>query len=121
MKKKMSDGEKLLVGVGVGLGLIGLYYLTAGYGDENNAALIPDSLENHIDRVVNTLNANVGKEWGYQGAEALKFILRKALPPYLVALVDVVYTVEQETRRVHITGDIKRRRAVAMATGLGLA
>ena len=44
MGQKMSDGEKLLVGVGVGLGLIGLYYLTAGYDRENNAALIPDSL-----------------------------------------------------------------------------
>jgi hypothetical protein len=121
MAKKMSDSEKLLVGVGVGLGLIGLYYLTAGYDQENNAALIPDPLEDRIDRVVNSLNANVGKEWGYQGAETLKVILRRALPPYLVALVDVVYAVEQESLRVRMASDTKRRRAVAIATGLGLA
>lgn len=121
MGKKMSDGEKLLVGVSVGLGLIGLYYLTAGYDQENNAALIPDSLEDRIDRVVNTLNANVGKEWGYQGAETLKVILRRALPPYLVALVDIVNTVEQESLRMRMTSDTKRLRAVAMATERGLA
>ena len=121
MGKKMSDGEKILVGVGVGLGLIGLYYLTAGYDRENNAALIPDSLEDRIDHVVNILNANVGKEWGYKGAETLKFILRRALPPYLVALIDVVYAVEQESLRVRMASDTKRRRAVAMAMAWGIA
>lgn len=121
MAKKMSDADKLLVGVGVGLGLIGLYYLTAGYDRENNAAFIPDTLEDRIDRVVNTLNASVGKEWGYQGAETLKFILRRALPPHLVALVDVVYTVEQESLRVRMDSDTKLRHAVAVATARGLA
>jgi len=120
MGKKMSDGEKLLVGAGIGLGLIGLYYLTAGYDRENNAAFIPDSLEDRIDRVVNTINAQVGKEWGYQGAETLKLILRGALPPYLVALVDVVYTIEQESRRIRMDSDTKRRRAAMMASARGL-
>lgn len=121
MAKKMSDGDKLLVGVSVGLGLIGLYYLTAGYDQENNAALIPDSLENRIDRVVNTINASVGKDWGYHGAATLKFILRSALPPHLVALVDVVYAVERESLRIRMASDTKRRRAVMLATALGLA
>jgi hypothetical protein len=121
MAKKMSDGDKLLVGVSVGLGLIGLYYLTAGYDQENNAALIPDSLENRIDHLVNTLNANVGKEWGYEVAETLKVILRRALPAHLVALVDVVYAVERESLRVRMASETKRRRALAIATARGFA
>jgi hypothetical protein len=121
MGKKMSDGEKLLVGVGVGLGLIGLYYLTAGYDRENNAALIPDSLEARIDRVVGTLNTQVGKNWGNFGAEVLKAVLRKSLPGPLVALVDVVYAVELEAKRVRMTSFTKRQRAFQIATRRGLS
>jgi hypothetical protein len=121
MAKKMSDGDKLLVGLGVGLGLIGLYYLTSGYDRENNAVLIPDSLEDRIDRVVDTLNTSIGKQWVYQGAEMLRFILRKSLPPQLVALVDVVYAVEHEALRVRMASDTKKRRAVVRAAALGLA
>jgi hypothetical protein len=120
MGKKMTDGEKLLLfGLGT-IGVIGLYYLTAGVDQEDNAALIPDALENRIDRVVNTLNTQVGKNWGNLGAEVLRSLLRKVLPGPLVALVDVVYAVELEARRVRMTTYTKRQRAVEIATIRGL-
>lgn len=121
MGRKKNDGDKLFGLLLLGLGGIALYYLKAGADRENNAALIPDALEDRIDHVVNILKADFGKEWVYQGAETLKFILRRALPSYLVALVDVVYVVEQESLRVRMASDTKRRRAVAMATVRGLA
>ncbi|HYX72552.1 MAG TPA: hypothetical protein VE732_07260 [Nitrososphaera sp.] len=121
MGKKMSDGDKLiLIGLGA-IGVIGLYYLTAGYDRENNAAFIPDALENRIDRVVDALNTKVGKNWVTWGAGQLKSYLRNALPPSLVALVDVAYVVEQEARRVGTAGHTKRQRAVSLATARGLA
>lgn len=113
MGKKMSDGEKLLLfGLGT-ISVIGLYYLKAGYDHENNAALIPDALENRIDHVVDTLNARVGKNWVTWGAGQLKSYLQNTLPLPLVALVDVVYAVEQESRRIHMASNTKRQRAVA--------
>jgi hypothetical protein len=117
MGKRMSDEEKLLVGGAlIGLGALLLYYLTAGNDRENNAALIPDTLEDRIDHVVGTLNTQVGKNWGNFGAEVLKAVLRKALPGPLVALVDAVYTVELKSRRVRMTSYTKRQRAVEIAT-----
>jgi hypothetical protein len=121
MGKKKSDGEKLFFGLLAGAGVIGLYYLTAGAGRENNAALIPDSIENRIDRLVATLNTQVGKDWGNRGVEALKVSLRRTLPPHLVTLVDVVYAVEQEARWLHTASNAKRLRAVTMANARGLA
>jgi hypothetical protein len=121
MAKKMSDGDKLLLfGLGT-IGVISLYYLTAGYDRDNNAALIPDALENRIDRVVDTLNARVGKNWITWGAGQLKSYLRNTLPQPLVALVDAVYAVEQEARRVPMTSLMKRQRAIATATTRGFA
>ena len=40
-----------------------LYYAQAGRGEENNAALIPDDLEDRIDLVVTRLNAQFGQRW----------------------------------------------------------
>lgn len=121
MGRKKNDGDKLLGLLLIGLGGIALYYLKAGADRENNAALIPDALEDRLDRVIGTLNAQVGKNWGNFGAEVLKVVLRKALPGPLVALVDVVYAVEQESLRVLMASDTKRRRAAVMATARGLA
>lgn len=120
MAQKMGDEDKLLLLVLGVAGVLGLYYLTAGYDRENNAALMPDSLEDRIDKVVGELNARVGRNWGNWGAESLKHLLRKLLPGNLVALVDVVYAVEQESRRVAISGHAKRQRASALATAYQL-
>jgi hypothetical protein len=121
MGKKTSDGEKLLGAALIALGLFGLYYLTAGAGRENNAALIPDKIEDRIDGVIDALNARVGKNWGGRALAVLKYLLRGALSAPLVALVDVVYTVEQEARSGLIPSYAKRQRAVVRATTLGLA
>lgn len=121
MGRKKNDGDKLLGLLLLGLGGVALYYLQAGSDRENNAALIPDAIEGRIDRVVGTLNAQVGKNWCNFGAEVLKVILRKALPGPLVTLVDVVYAVEQESLRVCMASNTKRRRAAVMATARGLA
>lgn len=118
---KKSDWEKLFIGLLTGAGVIGLYYLTAGAGQENNAALIPDSIENRIDRLIATLNKQVGKDWGNRSVEALKGVLRRVLPPHLVALVDVVYAVEQEYRGIQLASNAKRQRAITIANSRGLA
>ena len=122
MAKGMSEGEKLVVG-GVVLGLSAylLYYLANGQGRENNAALIPDAIEDRIDKVLTTLNARVGKRWGDWGAEKLKAFLRNTLPWQLVALVDVVSTVEQQAKYGLIAKHTKRQHAATMATARGLA
>jgi ABC-type xylose transport system substrate-binding protein len=120
MGKRMNDDEKFLVGALVGLGALLLYYLTAGTDRENNAALIPDGLEDRIDRVVDTLNAQVGKNWVNWGTGQLKAYLRNTLPPSIITLVDIVYAVEQAARQGRIAGYTKRPRAIATATAQGL-
>lgn len=115
MGRKMSGGEKLFL---FGIGAVGLYYLTAGPGRENNAALIPNAIEDRIDLVIDTLNAKVGKNWGDRATGGLKFSLRQILPEPLVALVDVVYAVEQNSKRVYMASNTKRQRAAATAIAL---
>lgn len=114
MGRRKSDGNKVLGFLLIGLGAVCLYYLKAGTGQGNNAALLPDSLEDRIDRLVDTLNAKVGKNWGNWGAAFLKSYLQNVLPPTVVALVDVVYAVEQEGKRTRMTGQAKRQLAAAL-------
>lgn len=116
MGQKRSDGEKLLLGLLLGIGALGLYYLMAGTGRENNAMLIPDALEGRIDRVVDTLNTRIGKNWVNLGVQALKSFLRTTLPAPLVELVDVVYAVEQQARHTPMTSQAKLQHAIAIAT-----
>jgi len=118
----MSVESKFLIGSAVvGLGAVGLYYLTAGWGREKNAALMPDALEDRLDMVVEALNGHVGKDWVDRGAEGLKKALRTVLPGPLVALVDVVHAVETEATRQRMSGNTKQRRAQATAVEWGLA
>jgi hypothetical protein len=93
----LSKGEKKVLGaigkaVGAGAVMYGLYYLLSGAGSEQNAALIPDSIEDKLDMVVERLNKKFGKAWG-QYAIAL---LEQALPGPLVALVQFVHEAEQQ-------------------------
>ena len=115
MGKRKSDGDKLIGALLIALGAACLYYLKAGATEKDNAALIPDAVEDRVDALVAALNARVGKDWVKYGAEALKLSLRKALPAPMVALVDVVYAVEQEARRVSLSSAAKRQRAAAIA------
>ena len=124
MSQQMSDGEKIAAGVAVAglgaLGAFGLYYLIAGLGRENNAAFIPDVLEDRIDHVVDVLNARIGKGWVTWGAEELKAALRHALPGPLVTLIDVVYAVERKSEQVSMSCEGKRNCASATAVAWGL-
>lgn len=120
MGRRKNDGDKLLGILLIGIGATLLYYLKTGLDRENNAALIPDPLENRIDRVVSTLNARVGKNWGNWGAEALKYYLQNALPWSLVRLVNVISEVEQEAKWIYMVSDAKRQRAIAIAKAQGL-
>jgi len=121
MGRRKSDGDKLLGILLLGLGAGLLYYLKTGLDRENNAALIPDSLEGRIDRVVGALNARFGKNWGAWSAEMLKLYLQNTLPQPLVKLVNVVSAVEQETKWEYMASNTKRQRALTMATAQGLA
>lgn len=56
--------------IGVGLGAAALYYIQAGRGEENDAALIPDGLEGRIDLVVKKLNMRFGNAWVNAGLDA---------------------------------------------------
>jgi hypothetical protein len=113
--KRKSDGDKLIGAVLIALGAACLYYLKAGATEKDNAALIPDAVEDRVDALVAALNARVGKDCVKYGAEALKLSLRGALPVPIVALVNVVYAVEQESKRVSLSSTAKRQRASAMA------
>lgn len=96
--------------LGVGL----LYYLKAGTG-ETKAALIPSSLEQRLDRVVEALNKRFGKHWVEQTLGTLKRGLETVLPAPLVALVDAAYRVEQLGQRDGWSGQQKRHEAVVMS------
>lgn len=87
-------GKVFAVLLGVGLGAIALYYLQAGREDED-AALIPDALEDRIDLVVKKLNDRFGQRWVNFGLNALEGYLKSILPWQVVGLVSVIYHVEQ--------------------------
>jgi hypothetical protein len=112
-KRKSDDGwwKLLLLLFAVG----GLYYTQAGRGEENDAALIPNSLEGQIDRVVAELNKQFGKRWVDWGMDALRLHLRKVLPPQVVALVGVVSAVELASRRTPMTSYAKKQAAIQRA------
>ena len=111
----MSRNEKVVLGAAAAAGAIGLYYLLAGAGRANNAALIPDAIEDRIDAVVDALDERYGKAWAQLGLGALQAGLRKVLPAPLVALVDAVYAAEQYGRRHGWTGPQKRAHATRAA------
>ena len=56
VRKKMSTEGKVALGVAGVAGSLLLYYALAGAGSEKNAALIPDSIEERLDKVVDELN-----------------------------------------------------------------
>lgn len=109
-QKKGDDGwwKLLLLMLAVG----GLYYTQAGRGEENDAALIPNSLEGRIDRVVAALNKQFGKRWVDWGMDALRSHLQKVLPSQVVALVEVVSAVELASRRTPMTSYAKQQAAI---------
>jgi hypothetical protein len=114
MAKKGGDDWWILLLL-VLAGGTALYYIQAGRGEENDAALIPNNLEGQIDRVVAALNKQFGKRWVDWGMDALVSHLQKVLPPQAVALVGVVSAVELASRRTPMTSYAKRQAAIQRA------
>jgi hypothetical protein len=112
-QKNSNDGLALLF---MAVGAAVLYYLYSGKGEENDAPLIPNDLEGRIDLVVAALNRQLGKRWVDFGLHAIRSHLQKVLPPPVVALVNVIYNVEQFARFTEMSGYQKRRTAVVWAT-----
>lgn len=115
MGKKKSDDGWWIALLLTALGGAALYYLHAGRGEENDAALIPNDLESNIDLVVAVLNKQFGNSWADHGLDALSYYLEKTLPPQALALVTVIYQVELLSRQQQMTSYEKQRTAVHWA------
>jgi hypothetical protein len=112
---KKGGGDDGWAFLGLLLAAGGLYYLLAGRGEENDAALIPNTLEGRIDFLIEALNKQFGKRWVDKGLDVLKSQLEQRLPPLMVALVSVVYAVEQASRFRAMSGYDKKQAALQMA------
>jgi hypothetical protein len=111
-KKGGGDGWGPWALLGVVVGAVALHYAQTGRGDENNAPLIPDSLEGKIDRVVEELNRRFGKRWVGAGLDAVMAHLQRTLPPPVVVVANVIFQVEQMSRYVRMTNLGKRQTAI---------
>jgi hypothetical protein len=118
-KKNNDDWWKILLFVGGGALL--LYYAQAGRGEDNNAALIPDSLEDRIDRVVAKLNNQFGQRWVTLSFDLLSSYLKSVLPTDVVRLVGVIHQVELRARQIQMSSFQKQQAAVSQARLRGLS
>jgi hypothetical protein len=110
--RNSNDGLALLF---VAVGAAVLYYLYSGKGEEKDAPLMPNDIEGRVDLVVAILNRQFGKRWVDLGLYAVRSHLQKVLPLPVVALVNVIYNVEQFARFTEMSGYQKRQTAVAWA------
>jgi hypothetical protein len=96
-RKNRKNLLGILIGAGsvvtLGLGAALLHYLRSGVGDAD-ASLIPNSIEERLDKVVEALNKKFGKRWVNRGVATLQAGLSTVLPAPLVGLVEVVHRVE---------------------------
>lgn len=119
MAKNGGDDIWKVIGI-VGGGIVGLAvldYLVGGRGMENNAALIPDRLEDQIDLAVEELNNQFGKQWVNKGLNQIQNSLQRALPLPVVA---AVYAVELMSKNNlwPMSGFEKQQAAVRRLRGL---
>lgn len=105
-------GVSSAAALGVGAGLF--YYLRAGLG-KKDSALIPESIEARIDKVVETLNQKFGKRWVNRGVSTLQAGLAVVLPTPLVGLIELVHRVEHLAEQNGWKSSEKRAHAVQMA------
>jgi hypothetical protein len=113
MAKRGGDNGLLILGASLLVGWVALSWLKTGRG-ENNSPLIPDAIEDPIDRVVATLNNIFGQRWVTAGLNALQAQLQVAMPG-VAGLVDAVYQAEQNYG--YLTGAGKKQVAVRYAYG----
>ena len=113
-RRKNEDGWWIAFGL-TAIGAALLYYTQTGVGKENDAALIPNSLEGKIDSLVATLNQRFGKRWVDLGVDAIKYYLQNTLPAPLVKLIDTVSSVELISRGIPMASYAKQQLAVQKA------
>jgi hypothetical protein len=97
----------------VGVAALVVIYTQTGR-EENNATLIPDRLENQIDREVKVLNDRFGKRWVDSLLDVLAFSAQRALPQPLRTVLDVIISVEQMSRDRYMSPIEKQQTAVQM-------
>jgi len=118
MAKKGSDDWFGWALLGLFAGAV-IYYAKVGQGKENDAAVIPNSLERLIDDAVNTLNRRYGKDWIDVGISVAVSYLRRAMPQ-TAAVADIIAEVELESRRRPMSGRDKQQAAGRMALNRGI-
>jgi hypothetical protein len=119
-KGKGKGGEGwggLLVGLGLVILAAVMYYDKEGR-EENDAALIPNSLEGRIDFLVGKLNERFGKEWVNKGFDFINAYAQQNYP-VLALVVNAVVQVEQMSKGQPMNSYIKQQTAVQMARRLG--
>jgi len=120
MPPEIWNEEETFVGL-FGLLAVGfaLYWLIAG--DGRKRAAVPDTLEERIDHVVETLNDRFGKDWGAAPIGALEAELRGVLPAQLLSLLDVVHLVEENAAQWKLSSSTKRWWAAHQVNRMALA
>ena len=107
-------GRFLLVLLGLSVGAVALYYLESGRGEESNAALIPDRLEDQIDLAVRRLNERFGHDWVKLGLDALESYLKIVLPWQVVTMVGAIYQIELMSEANQINRFSKQQAALRL-------
>lgn len=103
----MQTGYKVLFGVvGTILGAGTLLYLATGRREEDSP-FIPNSVEDHIDRLVAFLDRTIGKPWVDLGLDALQSRLSLSYPG-MTGVLNAVFYAEQQGRRLGWIGVEKR-------------
>ena len=90
-------------------------YSTTGRGSDNSP-LIPDALEDPIDRVVAALIRAFGPKWVNWGLDALQSHIQRTMPE-VAWLVNAVHWVEQASNHTPMSGPAKKQAAIKVARG----
>jgi hypothetical protein len=104
-KRGGGDLERVLFAVG---GVVLLAWLLNGRGKQNSS-LVPDAIENQLDRLVDALNKKFGHRWVTAGLDLLQDYLQRALPG-LAGLLNTVLWIEKTNPQ--LPGSAKKQLAI---------
>lgn len=104
-KRGGGDAGTVLFAIG---GVVLLAWLLSGRGKQNSP-LVPDAIENQLDRLVDALNGKFGHRWVAYGLDFLQAYLQRALPGP-AGLLNTVLWVEQTY--AHLPGSAKKQLAI---------
>lgn len=116
MKKKgMKGSTKLFLGaagslVAGAVAFFGVAYARSGRR-EQDSKLIPNKLEDQIDKLVSWLDNRFGKQWVDRGLDALQTALSTSGPGMLVRILEPVFLAEVTGREKQWTGKKKLKYA----------